>query len=108
MPRFSDKTTRTASKYAFWRGHIQAQRKSGLTIKEYCQRHGLSRHTFGYWKKRVEVSEEESVQIPVVPIGRLHCGYDFGLRVRTSAGHEIEVKGEFSCSDVAMLIKELG
>ena len=107
MPGVGSTQNFSESKYGFWEGHIQAQARSGLTIKEYCRRHDISRHTFGYWKKKIGEAKERSEQISVVPIGRLHCGDFCGLRIRTRNGHIVEVRGEFSCSDVAGLIKEL-
>ena len=111
MPGNSKNLSFSTSKQALWKGHIQAQAKSGLTIKEYCRRHGLSRHTFGYWKKKLKCSiagsKGEVMQIPAVPIARLHCGDVFGLRIWTRSGHIVEVRGEFSNSDVVELIKGL-
>ena len=33
-----------------WQRHIKAWRASGETQISYCQKHGLSRHAFQYWK----------------------------------------------------------
>jgi transposase len=44
---------------ALWRGHFEAWRLSGLTQREYCERHGLSLKSFGNWRgqlKREEVA----------------------------------------------------
>lgn len=35
---------------AFWRGHSEAWKLSGLTQREYCERHGLSLKNFGNWR----------------------------------------------------------
>ncbi len=97
----------STAKQTFWKGHICRQAESGLTIKEYCRRNGLSLHTFRYWKRRIVGSVEEGVKVSAVEVGRFHCGDVFDLRVRTLNGHVIEVRGEFSSSDVARLVKEL-
>ncbi len=39
-------------KSLFWRGHDQAQRRSGLTILEYCKREGLNHHNFSKRRQR--------------------------------------------------------
>lgn len=39
----------------FWRRTLKKQRKSGLTQKEYCRRHKLSRATFQRWRQRLEM-----------------------------------------------------
>ena len=37
-----------------WQRHIKAWRASGETQIFYCQKHGLSRHAFQYWKHNIE------------------------------------------------------
>lgn len=37
-----------------WQRHLKAWRASGDTQVSYCQKHGLSRHAFQYWKQNIE------------------------------------------------------
>jgi len=37
---------------AFWRSHFEVWELSGLTQREYCERHGLSLKNFGNWRAR--------------------------------------------------------
>jgi len=37
-----------------WQRHLEAWRASGETQVSYCQRHGLSRDAFQYWKHNLE------------------------------------------------------
>jgi hypothetical protein len=37
-----------------WQRHIKAWRASSETQISYCQKHGLSRHAFQYWKHNIE------------------------------------------------------
>jgi hypothetical protein len=39
---------------ALWRGHFEAWRLSGLTQREYCERHGLSLKSFGNWRGQLK------------------------------------------------------
>lgn len=39
-----------------WQQHLKAWRASGDTQVSYCQRHGLSRHAFQYWKHNLQGS----------------------------------------------------
>jgi hypothetical protein len=39
---------------ALWRGHFEAWRRSGLTQREYCERHGLSLKSFGNWRGQLK------------------------------------------------------
>jgi hypothetical protein len=40
-----------------WQRHIEAWRTSGETQVSYCQKRGLSRHAFQYWKHILEKSK---------------------------------------------------
>ena len=42
-----------------WQRHLKAWRASGETQISYCQKHGLSRHAFQYWKHIVEKRKTE-------------------------------------------------
>ncbi len=37
----------------FWRGHIDAQGKSGFSIRRYCRNHGLTEALFYQWRRRL-------------------------------------------------------
>jgi transposase-like protein len=37
----------------FWRRHIDQQRASRLSIRGYCQRHGLHEHSFYSWRRTI-------------------------------------------------------
>lgn len=36
-----------------WRGQIRRQERSGLSIRKYCRREGVSEGNFYYWKRRL-------------------------------------------------------
>ena len=44
---------------AFWRSHFEVWKLSGLTQREYCERHGLSLKSFGNW--RGQLKREDAV-----------------------------------------------
>jgi hypothetical protein len=43
-----------------WVDHIEAWRASGMSRAEYCQIHGLSRKTFGWWTWRLDQERRAS------------------------------------------------
>ena len=45
---------------AFWRSHFEVWELSGLTQREYCERHGLSLKSFGNW--RGQLKREDAVR----------------------------------------------
>lgn len=67
----------------YWQAVLELHRESGMTIKGFCEREGLSVHQFGYWRKRLaelaetppegfvplRFSEETSSDAVVIRIG---------------------------------------
>ena len=45
---------------SFWRGHIEAQGLSGLSIRGYCREHGLADGLFYQWRRRFRLEGEAS------------------------------------------------
>lgn len=41
---------------SLWRDRVERQRRSGLTILEYCRREGFSAGSFYAWKRRLHAS----------------------------------------------------
>jgi transposase len=53
-----------------WQGHLKSWRSSGTTQIAYCQKHGISRHAFQYWKHQLDngrPSQFVEVKQPPVP-----------------------------------------
>lgn len=47
------------AKRSWWQVHIEAHRKSGLTVAKYCRQHGLTRWTFTKWRRELTDWEEQ-------------------------------------------------
>jgi hypothetical protein len=45
----------STDKREFWTDHINKQQAGSEVIEAYCQTHGLSMHTFWYWRKKLRV-----------------------------------------------------
>ena len=43
-----------ANKRHYWEGKIAAWLTSGLTQRAFCEREGLKRPTFDYWRRRIK------------------------------------------------------
>jgi hypothetical protein len=56
--RFTDNPARRA----WWQVHIDAQRKSGLTVARHCRQHGLTQWTFTKWRSELTDWEERKIQ----------------------------------------------
>jgi len=51
-----------------WARLIEAQRRSELTVVEFCRRRGIAKATFWYWRKRLMTTEKRVPEFLVVPI----------------------------------------
>jgi hypothetical protein len=49
----------------FWKPHIENWNRSGLTQVEYCRQNHLNRHTFGYWKSKLNKEKVFRQLLPV-------------------------------------------
>ncbi len=63
-PEPVDTNTRQ-SKQAFWNYHVDTWRKSELTQVQYCLENQLNKHTFTYWKSKLE---KQSLFPPLLPV----------------------------------------
>lgn len=51
--------SRRPSKKEFWRGHITAWKRSGLSQRKYCSHHSLALSSFTYWQRKIKHGKEE-------------------------------------------------
>lgn len=52
-------------KLDLWRERIQDRKNSGLTIIEWCDQNGFSKHAYYYWNKRVKMNIRKDTDAPV-------------------------------------------
>jgi hypothetical protein len=48
------------AKERFWRQTMRRQRRSGLTIRAYCEEHGLKEPSFYWWRRRLAWRDGQS------------------------------------------------
>ena len=51
----------------FWRGHIDRQPGSRLSIRDYCLRHGLQEHSFYAWRRTIAERDRHGISAPPQP-----------------------------------------
>ena len=56
------------SRSEHWAAHVAAWRRSGLSQREYCDRHGLVKRTMSHWVWRLKAVELEQVEQPMVEL----------------------------------------
>lgn len=95
-------------KYNFWKNHVQQWQQSNLSQAEYCRHNNLSIKTFGYRKRRILGSSEESqsflpVTIHAEPVRAFEP--ETSLRLLLQNGLKIEVAGDFNPCTLQKLIR---
>lgn len=92
----------------FWKDHIQACKKSGLSGTEYCRKNNLKPNRFWYWKKRIEKPAGNGVNfVPLrMPVGRISQSLQTTTLV-TPNGYRIELADGFDPAMVRQLIQSI-
>lgn len=97
MPR-----TQSNEREHFWRRHLTQQRASGLTVRAYCQRHGLCEHSLYSWRRtiaqrdrRVKSAPDESIAppafVPVAVVAGPSRLPDSAIEIRLVDGRRVRV-----------------
>lgn len=96
---------KNAERELHWRGIVNRQAGSGLSIREYCAKEGISQPSFFAWRKRLGTGESDGRQVSK-PNGREKAdgGSEFiPLRLQDSAsalvvihplGYQVRVTGD--------------
>ena len=53
------------AKEQIWMEHVTHQKDSGLSRVEYCRKHQLNYHQFGYWERKYRVEVAPSTLVPI-------------------------------------------
>ena len=48
---------RAGGRERFWRGAIRKRERSGLTIRAFCEREGLTESAYHFWRRRLLISD---------------------------------------------------
>jgi hypothetical protein len=53
---------------AEWRRHFADQQSSGLPVRDWCARSGVSRNRYYYWRRRVSIPPPTAAPLDWLPI----------------------------------------
>ncbi len=45
-----------------WEQRINERNKSGMTVKEWCEKNGISKHKYNYWNHKILTRKEKPVE----------------------------------------------
>lgn len=77
------------SKQQVWSARVQEQAESGLGIRAWCVREGLTESTFHYWRKRVSAPAHRPTALIALPeLGRQEAS---ALEMMTPLGYVIRI-----------------
>ena len=57
-------SSRSLEKETYWRGHIDRQSSSSVSMRSYCRGHGLSDSLFCYWRREIANRDREALRTP--------------------------------------------
>ncbi|WP_439333345.1 IS66 family insertion sequence element accessory protein TnpA [Solidesulfovibrio aerotolerans] len=104
-----------SEKAAYWAGHIETWRGSGLSQGAYCRRQGLSQSSWGYWRKRLArlANEEAAPCFAIVPVplsaspqGDMATTPE-PMLVHVGNAFRIEIRGDFAAPVLEKLVRTL-
>ena len=58
---------RDPTREQFWRDAVAAWRSSGVSVREFCDRRGVTRTAFDYWRKELRRRDDERSPGPAAP-----------------------------------------
>lgn len=96
------------SKREFWSRHIEAWKSSGGTQADYCRKNDLNKHTFLYWKSKLQQDGIAPLLLPVSiqqerkESGRFNSGVSFLVQ-----DYKIQLDVGFNCDTLMKLIDTL-
>jgi hypothetical protein len=98
--------TNHQSRIDWWRGQFHRQRKTSLSVTNFCRQLGVSVTTFYYWKKRVDealpnapgrVSDERSSHRMTSAAGTASANFVPLSILEPAAGTELEIELTNAC-----------
>lgn len=51
---------RSSEKEAYWRKLLREQRRSGMTVRQFCRDHGLSEASFFSWQREIATRDRQA------------------------------------------------
>ena len=96
---------------ANWAAIIKARSESGLTIKDYCKEHGISREAYFYWQRKLRESAIKAaggqfveLAVPAKPHAAAEC--TGGVTIDLN-GVKIQVEDAGCRNTLAMVLEVL-
>jgi transposase len=94
------RSKRSTEREQSWRRHIDRQGASGLSIRDYCDRHGLQEHSFYSWRRTIAERDRHDKATPGQPPAFLPVAvvetpsrrHDSPIDIRLADGRRVRVR----------------
>jgi hypothetical protein len=97
---------RDPRKEQHWRQHIRDWQRSGLSIRDFCSRRGLSQPSFYAWRSELQRRDsEQPLFVPIRPLVDDLCPSSIpALEVFLAGGRRIRVAPGFDAATLRQLL----
>jgi transposase len=97
---------RDPRKEQHWRQHIRDWQRSGLSIRDFCARRGLSQPSFYAWRSELQRRDsEQPLFVPIRPLADDLCPSSIpALEVFLAGGRRIRVAPGFDAATLRQLL----
>jgi transposase-like protein len=110
----STNNQRSSSKERFWRRMVRRCRNSGLSVRAFCEEHGLSEPSFYAWRRSLAARDEAAVRfvpVQVTPSPQpttMADGSAGAVELVLSAGRRLRIGPGFDGPTLTRLLALLG
>jgi transposase-like protein len=105
----SDATSeeRAVSKADVWRERLAEQARSGLSVKQFCEEHGLTQCSFYAWRKRLR--QDGPVRFALVDRGaaQQQTAAGAGLELVFPTGERLRISGGVDAGTLRLVVAAL-
>src|SRR5438045_1805274 len=89
-----------------WRRRIREWRCSGLSVRAYCERVGVSEPSFYVWRRQLE-RRDAATFVPVRVVPDPVAGQDGHLEIVLAGGHSVRVAPGFDAATLRQFLAVL-
>jgi transposase-like protein len=98
---------RDPRKEAHWRRQLQKQSASALSVREFCQQHGLAESAFYYWRREIERRDDERIGVgkpAFLPVEVKTPANESAIEVALVSGHVLRLRSGFDADTLRELL----
>ena len=91
-----------------WAQRVSECRSSGLTVRQWCEEHGINEKTYYYWQRRIweSMNESRSSRFVQIPAEGASAGQNAAVRIRIN-GAEAEIRAGTDAATIEAVCRAL-